>query len=185
MSGGAQRVAHRGVGRRKDFGAGRGAAQQGPQRVHGLEQQRDPLRRDGELLLAQPLQQVFQGVRHFGDAGESHHRRVALEAVRHAENAVQQLGVRGIRLERHQAFFEGAQVLGGLGEERLEQQLAVLVGELHGQIFRTHALPSRVWNTSLRPCAPPTSSATTGIPASLRTLRARATFCMPNVFCGD
>src|SRR6185503_7954907 len=90
------------------------------------------------------------------------------------------LRVFGPSLERHQRLFEGAEVLSGLGEERLEQEVAIAIGQTHGHIFLTHAVPSPVWKTSLRPCAPPTSSATIGTPASASSRRARSTFFMPS-----
>ncbi len=155
------------------------------QGVDGLKKERHEHGRRDEAAPAHPLEEVLEHVRELRERTEAESRRVSLERVRGAEDALQELVVVRVFLERDEALLHLREPLLGLRQEHAHQLAAVGVGDGRvGRLGRLHRFftatsPVATENTTRRPRVPPTSLRTSGTPASSRKRVATATFWAP------
>ncbi len=89
-------------------------------------------RRDGAILLEQPVVHLLEFVRDFAELGESHHPAAALERVELPARDAQGLAVAGVQREAAVLLAHGLEHLARLGDEHLEDLVidrAVVGGE--------------------------------------------------------
>jgi len=111
--------------------SGRGACEELAQHVHRAQQHADQLTMHLDFAQAHAVEQIFDVVREVGDRGKADHPRVALEAVNGAEDLLERRRVLGARFQRDQRLLDAAEMLRRFGQEGLEHQRAIFIGERH------------------------------------------------------
>ncbi len=93
--------------------------QQAFQDVAGIEEGVDHLRAQGQLALADAIEEIFQDMRHLGQIGKAEGAGRALDRMRGTKNGIELLAVRIADVQCQQQRFHAVQMLLRFLEEHL------------------------------------------------------------------